>query len=43
MILFDRMNFHVSWGASDALRIPSWARTEHLDRIAPQAELWRYR
>ena len=43
MIIFDRFSFQGPRSAGDALHIPGWARAEHLEQIAPQAELWRYR
>ena len=41
MIPFDRFNFLGVGFASHVRQVPSWARSEQLDRIVPQTELWR--
>lgn len=42
-MFFDRLAILNRQFDGDYRRIPAWAKEEHLDRILPQAELWRCR
>ncbi len=42
MIIFERLFCREEYFRDTGCCIPSWARGEHLDRILPLKELWRY-
>ena len=41
MVSFDRFNLLGVGFVAHVRHVPSWARKEQLERIAPQTELWK--